>query len=163
MQVVVHLEGEKFISDEMGVPGIPITVLIIKIFLHESLGLPVRHQRMFYYPEHPCMHVAGLILFEDEHFVQYVPRIEFVLTLGGVSTWAHFYVILPPDQYERREVSKIFSCRFDSIANIKQRVIGVTGLQINRLSKQVQNGNLLAENLNLFQCEVENGTILYCV
>ena len=159
MQIAVYLEGENFTSDEVGVPGVPIIVPVIKILLCQSLGIPIFRQRLFYYPEHPCMHCAGLHLCE----VQYAPRIELVLTLGEVSTWAHFYVILPPDQDENRKVYKMVSCRFDSIANIKQRVIGVTGLQINRLSKQVQNGNLLAENLNLFQCEVENGTTLFCV
>ena len=159
MQVVVCSEGREFIEDDI---RLPITYLIIKIMLQESHGLPVRHQRLFYIPEHP-QQSAGLPLCENEHFVQDVPRLELVLTLGGVSTWAHFYVILPPDQDENRKVYKMVSCRFDSIANIKQRVIDDTGLQVNRFSKQEQNGNLLAENLNLFQCEVENGTTLFCV
>ena len=159
MQIVVYSEGREFIEDDIRPP---ITYLIIKIMLQHSLGIPVRHQRLFYIPEHP-QQSAGLPLCENEDFVPDVPRLELVLTLGGVSTWAHFYVILPPDQDENRKVYKMVSCRFDSIANIKQRVIDDTGLQVNRLSKQEQNGNLLVENLNLFQCEVENGSILFCV
>ena len=160
MQMVIHLEAKEFIYNDIKVPT---TVLKIKVMLLESLGLPVLHQRLFHFPECP-QQGPGLPLCEDDHsFVQDIPRIEFVLTLGGVSTCAHFYVLLPPDEYERREVSKMFSCRFASIANIKQRIIDITGLQVKHLSKQVQNGNLLAENLNLFQCEVENGTVLYCV
>ena len=111
MQTVVYLEGEQFINDDIE-RSIP--VFMIKLMLHEKFGSPIFRQRLFYYPEHP-LYDDGLPLCEDEHFNQDFPRLELVLTFGGFSTWAHFYVILPPDQHENRMILKMISCKFASI------------------------------------------------
>ena len=111
MQIVVYLEGEQFTNDD--IEG-SITVFMMKLMLHEKFGLPIFRQRLFYYPEHP-LYDDGLPLCEDEHFNQDFPRLELVLTFGGFSTWAHFYVILPPDQHENRMILKMISCKFAPI------------------------------------------------
>ena len=160
MQVVVHLESRKFIFKDIIVP---ITVLQIKQRLFQCFDVPVRHQRLLYYPDEP-QQGPGLRLCKDyDRFVQGTQKTKLVLALGEVSIWAHFYVYLPSDSDEKRRVSKVNANRFNSIADVKQCIIDGQGLQVNGLSKQAQNGNLLNENTNLFQCKVENGTILCCV
>ena len=158
MQMVIYFENKEFKFDDIRVP---ITVLEIKHLLRESLGSPVRQQRLFYFDDDPQQGPSLSSCKHDHTFVQDVPKIELVLTLGEVSAWAHFYVIFPPDQYERRRVHKVFSNRFASIAKVKRRIFYDTGLQVSYLCKK--NGNLIDEDLNLFQCDVENGSILYCL
>ena len=78
--------------------------------------------------------------------------------------WAHLYVILPSGN-GGRIVHRMNSYKFKSIAEIKLRILASQRSQVNsfHLSKEQYNGNLLVENLNLFQCQVENRTKLYCV
>ena len=161
MQVVIHLEGAQYIFHDV---GLPISVHQIKLLFQNTYGVPVRDQRLFYYPDIPEHGpLAGLRLSDDHHsFVENIPEVQFVLTLGGVSMWAHFYVILPSGD-GRKAVHRMNSHKFKSIAEIKHRILANQRLPVNGFQLSKENGNLLAENLNLFQCQVENGTNLHYV
>ena len=161
MNVVIKFETKEFtFTNIIG----PITVLRIKQMFYLKFGVPVRHQRLFSYPDQPHRGPGPRLCQDDESFVQGNPNVDLILTLGEVSNWAHFYVTFPRYPGEEGRVLKVFSNRFDSIHEIKQRIFADHDeLRAHALSKQELHGHLLEDDSNLYQCQVENGTILYFV
>ena len=161
MNVVIQFEMTEFTLNNINVP---ITVLQIKQKFHLKFGVPVRHQRLFSYPDDPHRGPGPRLCQDHDSFIPGTQYDDLILTLGEVSSWAHFYVCFPRDPDEERRVLKVCSNRFSSIHEIKHRIFAYhEELRVYALSKQERHGHLLEDDSNLFQCKVENGTILYFV
>ena len=161
MQVFVHFDGELL---SLNVDNLPTKVLDVKGIIDHQTGIPVRDQSLFDYPQSPDQG-PGLRLLADNHI--FYPNmlnkeVQLVLTHGRVCSVVYFYVRYLIPVNSPKKVVKFSAHRFATIGDLKVRIAGKTGLQANSIQLYHNPSYPLDNNLNIYECGVQNGSSLFC-
>ena len=148
----------------MNVNNLPASVLHVKQMISDQTGIPVRDQNLYEYPEYADQG-PGLRLYADNHIFNETMRdveINFVLTLGKVSSWTYFYLSFHINLGSMALV-KCWSHRLSTVADLKRRFPDLTGLPAYNydLSFNSRKYDRFDEKWNIYQCGVQNGSNLY--
>ena len=159
MQAIICLDGFEQVFE---IKNQRPTVLALKQLILQQTDIPCSQQNLYDYPEIPNPG-HGLRLLADDHvFDEKTKKVNLVLTLGEVWSWAYFYYHYPsPDS--RKTVHRIHAHRFATVAEVKLYISKIeTGLQEAdiQLSHRA-NGTPFNDNLCIFLYGVQNGSSLH--
>ena len=160
MQASVHIEGKEH---EFNIK-LPTTAIRLKQLIAKECGIPVQVQHLYYFPEIPVHMAPQLDEFaDDQTFQEHVlnKQVSCVLTFGYFSSWAYFYVHFQPGCAEKA-VFRFNSHRLQLIVDVKKDICLETRIPVSKMSLLI-NGEVLTDNLSLFQLGIQNGTNLSCL
>ena len=142
------------------VKNLPTTVSQLKRLINRQTGIPVRVQNLFDYPEFPDQ-IPGLRFFDDNHvFDENMQQVNLVLSLGKVCSWVYAYMHYPCGNGQTT-VARINFHRFSTIAYVKRHISMAIGLQASDIQlSHKANGHQFNDNSNVYQCGIQNGSIL---
>ena len=89
-------------------------------------------------------------------------EVQLVLTHGRVCSVVYFYVRYLIPVNSPKKVVKFSAHRFATIGDLKVRIAGKTGLQANSIQLYLNPSYPLDNNLNIYECGVQNGSSLFC-
>ena len=158
MKVYIHLEGWHHAID---VQNQPVTVGEIKRRIEIECGLTVaRGQALWDFQEQSMRKCRDADILNANSSNE---DIQLVISVPGFSAWAYFHVCFSRT-FDNETLVLMFTChRFTKIVEMKQWISQKTERPMNSFQLQKANGNVLDDNSNLFQCEVLNGDMLYCM
>ena len=158
MKVYIHFEGWHQL---INVQNQPITVLEIKRRIEIECGLAVvRGQVLWDFQERDMRKCRNADILNANMSNE---DIQLVLRMPGFSSWAYFHVCFMSRRDNRNFVSRFTYHRFTKIVQMKRLISHSTMRPMNSFQLHRANGNVLNDNLNLFECGVLNGDMLYCI
>ena len=161
MQVSINFDDK---ARRLVVNNLPVNILDVKEMIDQHTGIPARDQKLFDYPQLPDQG-PGLRLLADNHI--FYPNmlnkeVQLVLTHGRVCSVVYFYVRYLIPVNSPKKVVKFSAHRFATIGDLKVRIAGKTGLQANSIQLYLNPSYPLDNNLNIYECGVQNGSSLFC-
>ena len=158
MKVYIHLEGWHQL---INVQNQPFTVAEIKQRIEIECGLAgIRGQVLWDFQEQDMRTCRDADILNANSSNE---DIQLVISVQGFSAWAYFHVSFSRT-FDNETLVLMFTChRFTKIVEMKQWISQKTERPMNSFQLQKANGNILDDNSNLFQCEVLNGAMLYCM
>ena len=154
VQVRISSEGREHTFNV----DVPFTGEKIRELIRDRTNIPEETQFLFDYPEIPD---AKFELIGNRVFDSDTPH-YFVLLTGGVSQWAYFYVILPPNANGTRVIYKDNCHKFATVKELRDRIAAFNNLCTCEFYLYKDQESELADiNQNLFEAAVVNGSKLY--
>ena len=158
MKVYIHLEGWHQV---INVQNQPVTVGDIKRRFKIECGLAIVRGQVLWDFQERSMRICRDADILNANMSN--EDIQLVLRMPGFSSWAYFHVCFMSRRDNRTFVSRFTYHRFTKIVQMKRLISDWTMRPMNSFQLHWANGNVLNDNLNLFEYGVLNGDMLYCI